>query len=306
MPSEVQWVVNVYRCPFPRCCCSAARSATISGGGGWLVIGTSCLAIASLVCALAPSLPILLAGARCRGSARPAACPTASPCSTPRMKARSARPRSRHLGGSRRSHGRRNRATDRRLAGGHGRLAEHLLHQPAVRRRRDPLALTLRRGGREAGEGADSTVGGAAAGDARPRRRRLMALTLWSADVHLHAAAPCPLGRRHRPCSLRSCDRAPQRRRAMMPLALFAESRCFSALNLLTFLLYGAFAASVAADPLRADRAWGIIRRSRRACRSCRCRSCMRLGSPTMGKPRRAARAAHSADCGAPHRWPLD
>ena len=40
--------------------------------------------------------------------------------------------------------------------------------------------------------------------------------------------------------------------RAMMPLDLFGR-RCFSGLNLLTFLLYGAFCCGDAADPLRAD-----------------------------------------------------
>jgi EmrB/QacA subfamily drug resistance transporter len=37
--------------------------------------------------------------------------------------------------------------------------------------------------------------------------------------------------------------------RAMIPLALFAENRCFSALNLMTFLLYGAFAGSLLLIP---------------------------------------------------------
>lgn len=37
--------------------------------------------------------------------------------------------------------------------------------------------------------------------------------------------------------------------RAMVPLALFAENRCFSALNLMTFLLYGAFGGSLLLIP---------------------------------------------------------
>jgi EmrB/QacA subfamily drug resistance transporter len=36
---------------------------------------------------------------------------------------------------------------------------------------------------------------------------------------------------------------------AMIPLALFAENRCFSALNLMTFLLYGAFGGSLLLIP---------------------------------------------------------
>src|SRR5207248_316747 len=37
--------------------------------------------------------------------------------------------------------------------------------------------------------------------------------------------------------------------KAMIPVALFAENRCFSALNLMTFLLYGAFGGSLLLIP---------------------------------------------------------
>src|SRR4029079_236800 len=74
------------------------------------------------------------------------------------------------------------------------------------------------------------------------------ALTLWSATHHMTEAATIALGAgivmlgaflwvEHRRGS-----------RAMMPLTLF-EGRCFSGLNLLTFLLYGAFGAAMLLIP---------------------------------------------------------
>src|SRR4029079_13817767 len=70
------------------------------------------------------------------------------------------------------------------------------------------------------------------------------ALTLWSATHHMTEAATIALGAGL--VMLGAFLWVEHRRggRAMMPLTLF-EGRCFSGLNLLTFLLYGAFGAAM-------------------------------------------------------------
>ena len=52
---------------FRRCCCSAERSATTSDGAACCSFGTSMFAVASLLCALAPSLGLLLAARALQG-----------------------------------------------------------------------------------------------------------------------------------------------------------------------------------------------------------------------------------------------
>ena len=54
-------------CRCRRCSCSAERSATISGGGGCWSSAPASSPSTSLVCALAPSLPILLAARAAQG-----------------------------------------------------------------------------------------------------------------------------------------------------------------------------------------------------------------------------------------------
>ncbi|MFL6720405.1 MAG: MFS transporter, partial [Sphingomonas sp.] len=74
------------------------------------------------------------------------------------------------------------------------------------------------------------------------------ALTLWSATRHLTSGALIALA--FGIVMLGAFLWVEHRRgsRAMMPLTLF-ESRCFSGLNLLTFLLYGAFGAAMLLIP---------------------------------------------------------
>jgi MFS family permease len=74
------------------------------------------------------------------------------------------------------------------------------------------------------------------------------ALTLWSATRHFggQAAIALAIGVVTLIAFLWTEYRRGQR--AMMPLALF-EGRCFSGLNLLTFLLYGAFSAAMLLIP---------------------------------------------------------
>ena len=75
------------------------------------------------------------------------------------------------------------------------------------------------------------------------------ALTLWSAIGPLHRPGADRARRRNRACSAAFLWVEHRRgNRAMMPLGLF-EGRCFSGLNLLTFLLYGAFGAAMLLIP---------------------------------------------------------
>ena len=92
--AEVQWVVNAYLLPLSALLLLGGALGDHYGRRRLLSIGTSLFAAASLVCALAPSLEILLAARAARGSARRCCCPTASPCSTPLTRARSAAARS--------------------------------------------------------------------------------------------------------------------------------------------------------------------------------------------------------------------
>jgi MFS family permease len=76
--AEVQWVVNGYTLPLAALILLGGALGDHHGRRLWLVIGTAVFGLASLVCALSGSLEMLLAAARCRGSARRCSCPTAS------------------------------------------------------------------------------------------------------------------------------------------------------------------------------------------------------------------------------------
>ena len=77
---EVQWVVNAYLLPLSALLLLGGALGDQFGRRRLLVVGTGIFAATSLICALAPSLPVLLAAARRRGSARRCCCPTASRC----------------------------------------------------------------------------------------------------------------------------------------------------------------------------------------------------------------------------------
>ena len=129
--AEVQWVVNAYLLPLSALLLLGGALGDHFGRRRLLTFGTALFAAASLLCALAPSLPLLLGGARGPGRwRRAAAAQQPGSCSTP-LFGRDARARGRHLGGR----GRRcrsGRALARRLAGRDRRLAGDFLHQPAA------------------------------------------------------------------------------------------------------------------------------------------------------------------------------
>jgi predicted MFS family arabinose efflux permease len=73
-------------------------------------------------------------------------------------------------------------------------------------------------------------------------------LTLWSATRRFETSAAIALGFGAVTLTAFLWHESRRGHRAMMPLDLFAN-RCFSGLNLLTFLLYGAFAAAMLLIP---------------------------------------------------------
>jgi MFS family permease len=64
---EVQWVVNAYLLPLSALLLLGGALGDHFGRRKLLVIGTSLFGIASLVCALAPTLPLLLASRGAQG-----------------------------------------------------------------------------------------------------------------------------------------------------------------------------------------------------------------------------------------------
>ncbi|MFL6850228.1 MAG: MFS transporter [Sphingomicrobium sp.] len=242
---EVQWVVNAYLLPLSALLLLGGALGDHFGRRRLLVVGTAIFAVTSLVCALAPSLPVLLAARAAQG-----------------IGAALLLPNSLALLNSAFSGEKRGRAVGIWAAAGAAAAAVAPLiggwlvgsvGWPAIFYINLPLALgaiflavRFVKESREAGAGRTDYPGAllATAG----LGGLTYALTLWSATRHftneallaLVAGIVLSVGflwAEHRRGS-----------RAMMPLALF-RGRCFSGLNLLTFLLYGAFAAAMLLIP---------------------------------------------------------
>ena len=239
---QAQWVVNSYLLPLSALLLLGGALGDHFGRRLLLVVGTGILAVTSLVCALAPSLPVLL-GAQGVGAAL-------------------LLPNSLALLNAAFSGEQRGRAVGIWAASGAAMAAVAPLlggwlvgtvGWPAIFYINLPLALgailialKFVEESSEAGAGRTDYAGAllATAG----LGGLTYALTLWSATRHMTEAATIALGAgivmlgaflwvEHRRGS-----------RAMMPLTLF-KGRCFSGLNLLTFLLYGAFGAAMLLIP---------------------------------------------------------
>jgi EmrB/QacA subfamily drug resistance transporter len=242
---QVQWVVNAYLLPLSALLLLGGALGDHFGRRRLLLIGTSIFAATSLVCALAPSLPILLAARGAQG-----------------IGAALLLPNSLALLNAAFSGEKRGRAVGIWAAAGAAAAAVAPLiggwlvgtvGWPAIFYINLPLALgaivlawLFVSESREAGEGRTDYPGAllATAG----LGGLTYALTLWSATRRLdvEGAIALALGI----LMLAGFLFAEHRRgdRAMMPLKLLAN-RCFSGLNLLTFLLYGAFGAAMLLIP---------------------------------------------------------
>ena len=242
---EVQWVVNAYLLPLSALLLLGGALGDHFGRRRLLVIGTGIFAITSLICALAPSLPILLAARAAQG-----------------VGAALLLPNSLALLNAAFSGEKRGRAVGIWAASGAAMAAVAPLiggwlvgtvGWPAIFYINLPLAfgailLALRfvAESREPGAGRTDYAGPILATGGLGGLT--YALTLWSATRHFTDEALIALAAGVALIGGFLFVEYRRGSRAMMPLALF-EGRCFSGLNLLTFLLYGAFSAAMLLIP---------------------------------------------------------
>ena len=210
-----------------------------------LVIGTGLFALTSLVCALAPSLPVLLAARAGQG-----------------VGAALLLPNSLALLNAAFSGSKRGRAVGIWAAAGAAAAAVAPLiggwlvgsvGWPAIFYINLPLAfgailiaLRLVSESREPGAGRTDYAGAVLATGGLGGLT--YALTFWSATHRFGSDAVTALAAGSLMLAAFLWVEYRRKSRAMMPLALF-EGRCFSGLNLLTFLLYGAFGAAMLLIP---------------------------------------------------------
>lgn len=242
---QVQWVVNAYLLPLSALLLLGGALGDHFGRRRLLLVGTLLFGIMSLICALAPSLPILLAARAAQG-----------------VGAALLLPNSLALLNAAFFGERRGRAVGIWAAAGAAAAAiapligGWLISQvgwPAIFYINLPLALGAILIGRryiaeshEAGAGRTDYLGAILA--TASLGGLTYALTNWSATRHLGASTAVILASGI--AMLLGFILAEHRRqgRAMMPLVLF-DNRCFAGLNVLTFLLYGAFGAAMLLIP---------------------------------------------------------
>jgi EmrB/QacA subfamily drug resistance transporter len=242
---EVQWVVNAYLLPLSALLLLGGALGDHFGRKRLLLIGTGIFAITSLICALAPSLPILLTARAAQGVGAALLLPNSLALLNAAFQGE-----------------KRGRAVGIWAAAGAAAAAIAPLNGgwlvgsvgwPAIFYINLPLALgaiaiAIRfvQESSEAGAGRTDYAGALFA--TTGLGGLTYALTLWSATRHFggQAAVALAIGVVTLVAFLWNEHR--RGNRAMMPLALF-EGRCFSGLNLLTFLLYGAFSAAMLLIP---------------------------------------------------------
>ena len=242
---QVQWVVNAYLLPLSALLLLGGALGDHFGRRRLLLVGTALFGVTSLTCALAPSLPILLAARGVQG-----------------IGAALLLPNSLALLNAAFSGEERGRAVGIWAAAGAASAAVapliggwlvNSVGWPAIFYINLPLAIgailiakSKITESREAGAGRTDYLGALFA--TLGLGGLTYALTLWSATRHFTNEALVVLG--FGLLMLASFIVAERYRgeRAMMPLSLFG-GRCFSGLNLVTFLLYGAFGAAMLLVP---------------------------------------------------------
>ena len=244
--ADVQWVVNIYTLPLAALILLGGSLGDHHGRRLWLVIGTALFGAGSLACALSASLEPLLFGRALQGIGAGLLLPNSLAL----------------LNGVYEGEAR-GRAIGMWAAAGAiaaaiapllgGWLVDHvgwqsifyinlpfvavaiLIALTRVAEVKEPEKARLDTGG-----AALATLGLGAA---------TYGLTLWSQAFVLTPAASVSLAAG---AALLAAFLLYERRlgsRAMIPPALFADNRCFSALNLMTFLLYGSFGGSLLLIP---------------------------------------------------------
>ena len=243
--AEVQWVVNAYLLPLSALLLLGGALGDHFGRRRLLVIGTSLFAAASLWCALAPSLPMLLAARGLQGIGAALLLPNSLALLNAAFQGE-----------------KRGRAVGIWAAAGAAAAAVAPLiggwlvanvGWPAIFYINLPIAagailLALRfvAESREHGGGRTDYAGAllATAG----LGALTYSLTLWSANSRFTDRSLIALGIGVPLLAAFAFVEFQRGNRAMMPLELF-RNVCFSGLNLLTFLLYGAFGAAMLLIP---------------------------------------------------------
>jgi EmrB/QacA subfamily drug resistance transporter len=242
---DVQWVVNAFLLPLSALLLLGGALGDHFGRRLLLVLGTSLFAAASLVCALAPSLPILLAARALQG-----------------IGAALLLPNSLALLNAAYSGEKRGRAVGIWAAAGAAAAAVAPLlggwlvgtvGWPAIFYINLPLALgAILLALRFVTESSDAGAGRTDYAGALLATGGLggitYALTLWSATGRFTNTALATFAAGLAMLAGFLFAEHHRGARAMMPLELF-KGRCFSGLNLLTFLLYGAFGAAMLLIP---------------------------------------------------------
>ncbi|HEY1144674.1 MAG TPA: MFS transporter, partial [Sphingomicrobium sp.] len=243
--AEVQWVVNAYLLPLSALLLLGGALGDHFGRRRLLVTGTAIFLVTSIVCALAPSLPVLLAARAVQGVGAALLLPNSLALLNAAFEGEK---RGRAVGiwaaaGAA-------AAAVAPLIGGWlvGTVGWPSIFYVNVPLAAGAIALALRfvSESRETGEGRTDYAGAllvtAGLGGIT------YALTLWSAQSRFTTETVIALALG---AILSGAFLFAEYRRgtkAMMPLSLF-RGRCFSGLNLLTFLLYGAFSAAMLLIP---------------------------------------------------------
>jgi EmrB/QacA subfamily drug resistance transporter len=243
--AEVQWVVNAYTLPLAALILLGGALGDHHGRRLWLIIGTALFGIASLVCALSGSLEMLLAGRALQGVGAALLLPNSLALLNGVYEGEE-----------------RGQAIGTWAAAGAiaaaiapligGWLVEHV-GWPSIFYINIPLVaaaiLVALTRVEEVSEPEKAMLDGLGAGLATlALGASTYGLTLWSEQFSLNLTAAIALAAGA--ASLIAFLMWERRlgAHAMVPLELFAN-RCFSALNLMTFLLYGAFGGALLLIP---------------------------------------------------------
>ncbi|HET9353314.1 MAG TPA: MFS transporter [Sphingomicrobium sp.] len=244
-PAEVQWVVNGYTLPLAALILLGGALGDHHGRRLWLVIGTALFGVASLICAIAGSLETLLAGRALQGIGAALLLPNSLALLNGAFEGEA-----------------RGQAIGTWAAAGAiaaaiapligGWLVEHV-GWPSIFYINLPLvaaaifvAQTKVEEVKEPEKARLDTVGALLA--TLGLGAATYGLTLWSEQFTLNRNASIALVAG---AAMLAAFVMWERRcgsKAMVPLALF-QNRCFSALNLMTFLLYGAFGGALLLIP---------------------------------------------------------
>jgi EmrB/QacA subfamily drug resistance transporter len=242
---QVQWVVNAYLLPLSALLLLGGALGDHYGRKLLLVVGTGIFAVTSLLCALAPSLPVLLAARASQGLGAALLLPNSLALLNAAFEGE-----------------KRGRAVGIWAAAGAAAAAVAPLiggwlvgtvGWPAIFYINLPLALgaillALRFVTESRETGAGRTDYGGALLVTAGLGGVTYALTLWSASGRFTGEAIVSLVAGVVLLGIFAAVELRRRQCAMMPLSLFAD-RCFSGLNLMTFLLYGAFGAAMLLIP---------------------------------------------------------